>query len=219
MNNLIRLFLLAAMFTGFTAQGQQTREGRKEDNQLKKELNEKSLKMARKEAKQLAKEGWDVLPGALPLDKQLERAYMKQIEEDDNGYPRFIVSSGMSVAETQIGAKTEAENFAKVSIAGMIETLVKSEVDQQVANKQLSREEAVTVQKTVAASKAAVANRLGRVIVLTELIRDIGKDNVEYQVRVAFNQEEALRIMRDQVREDLSVEAEDLSKKLGDFDW
>ena len=101
----------------------------------------------------------------------------------------------------------------------MIETLGKSEVDQQVANKQLSREEAVTVQKTVAASKAAVANRLGRVIVLTELIRDIGKDNVEYQVRVAFNQEEALRIMRDQVREDLSVEAEDLSKKLGDFDW
>lgn len=219
MNNLIRLFLLAAMFTGFTAQSQQTREGRKQDNQLKKELNEKSLKMARKEAKQLSKEGWDVLPGALPLDKQLERAYMKQIEEDDNGYPRFIVSSGMSVAETQIGAKTEAENFAKVSIAGMIETLVKSEVDQQVANKQLSREEAVTVQKTIAASKTAVANRLGRVIVLTELIRDIGKDNVEYQVRVAFNQEEALRIMRDQVREDLSVEAEDLSKKLGDFDW
>lgn len=219
MNNLIRLFLMAAMLTGFSAHGQQTREGRKQDNQLKKELNDKTLKMARKEAKQLSKEGWDVLPGALPLDKQLERAFMKQIEEDDNGYPRFIVSSGMSVSETQVGAKIEAENFAKVSIAGMIETRVMSEVDQEVANKQLSREEAATVQKTVAASKSAVANRLGRVIVLTELIRDVGKNNVEYQVRVAFNQEEAMRIMRDQVREDLSTEAEDLSKKLGDFDW
>ena len=76
MNNLIRLFMLVSLFSGFTAQGQQTREGRKEDNQLKKELNEKSLKMARKEAKQLAKEGWDVLPGALPLDKQIGRAHV-----------------------------------------------------------------------------------------------------------------------------------------------
>jgi len=219
-NRLLSALVLAAMLVLNTSVGaQQTREGRKEDNKLKKELSEKATKIVRKEAKQLEKDGWDVLPGALPLEKQLERAYLKQLEEDENGYPRFIVASGMSVSETQIGAKIEAENFAKTSIAGQIETLVKSQVDQIVGNQQLTREEAVTVQQTISASKNAVANRLGRVLVLTELLRDTGKDAVEYQVRIAFNQEEALRIMKDAAKEDLRLKAEDLSNKLGEFDW
>jgi len=212
-------FLSLFIFLSASIEAQQTREGKKEDNRLKKELSEKATKTVRKEAKQLEKEGWDVLPGALPLEKQLERAYLKQLEEDENGYPRFIVASGMSVAETQIGAKIEAENFAKTSIAGQIETLVKSQVDQIVGNQQLTREEAVTVQQTISASKNAVANRLGRVIVLTELLRDTGKKAIEYQVRIAFNQEEALRIMKDTAKEELRLKAEDLSNKLGEFDW
>jgi len=50
-------------------------------------------------------------------------------------------------------------------------------------------------------------------------LRDTGKKAIEYQVRIAFNQEEALRIMKDTAKEELRLKAEDLSNKLGEFDW
>ncbi len=56
--------------------------------------------MARKEAKKKTKEGYFVAPGALPMDKQLEKAFVKQNMEDDQGYPKYIVASGNSVAGT-----------------------------------------------------------------------------------------------------------------------
>lgn len=48
-------------------------EERKEIAKLsKKALNEKATKEARKEAKKLKKQGWQIAPGALPLEKQLD---------------------------------------------------------------------------------------------------------------------------------------------------
>ena len=49
----------------------------KTDKEIKKDLSSKSIKLARKEAKKLKKQGWDVVPGSLPLDKLLEKSFMK----------------------------------------------------------------------------------------------------------------------------------------------
>ena len=72
---LLSLLLISA--TGISY-AQTTKEQRKERQELakasKKELNEKAGKAARKEAKRLSKEGWKTAPGALPLEKQLDKS-------------------------------------------------------------------------------------------------------------------------------------------------
>lgn len=74
----------------------------------KKELNEKASKAARKEAKKLEKEGWLSAPGALPIEKQLDKSYTMQYEYDYEGYPKFIMAEGMSTAGNYDAAKMQA---------------------------------------------------------------------------------------------------------------
>lgn len=76
---------------------------------LKKEIKKKAIREARKEAKKLKKEVYAVSV-ALPMEKQLETTWMKQYEQDENGYPLNIVSTRNSVAETQSAAKIQAGN-------------------------------------------------------------------------------------------------------------
>lgn len=84
-----------------TEQQKQRKEQRKFSE---KELNQKATKSARKEAKRLAKEGWTVAPGALPLDKQLDRTYLMQYQYSDVNTPVYIMGEGMSIAGNYDGA-------------------------------------------------------------------------------------------------------------------
>jgi len=56
-------------------------------------------------AKQAKKEGYYVAPGALPLGKQIEDSWLKQLEEDEHGYPKYFVATSNSVAESPTAAK------------------------------------------------------------------------------------------------------------------
>jgi len=179
-----------------------------------KDLKKKSIKMARKEAKKKTKEGYFVAPGALPMEKQLEKAFVKQNMEDDNGYPTYIVASGNSVAGTQTAAKIQATETAKLTLAGTISTNVAALIENNIANEQLTREEAATITKTVAASKNIIAQELGRVIPLVELYKNVGSDNVQCDVQIAYDSKTALDMAKNVIRKQLSGEAEELQKKL-----
>jgi|GEM_PF-3783076 len=65
----------------------------------KAELNEKATKAAKKEAKKLQKEGWVQAPGALPLEKQLDKSYLMQMEYDESMYPKYLMGEAMSIGE------------------------------------------------------------------------------------------------------------------------
>lgn len=83
-------------FCGFftTASAQLSKEQQKERKELKKssksELNERAGKIARKESRKYEKEGWMTVPGALPIEKQLDKAYMMQMEYDEDMYPKYL---------------------------------------------------------------------------------------------------------------------------------
>lgn len=179
-----------------------------------KDLKSRSIKMARKEAKKKKKEGYFVAPGALPLDKQLEKSFVKQIMEDENGYPTYIVASGNSVAGSQTAAKIQAMETAKLELAGTITTNVAALIENNIANEQFTREEAVTVTKIVAASKSIIAQELGRVIPLVEMYKEIGKENIQADVMIAYDSKSALDMAKKVIREQLANEAEELQKKL-----
>ncbi len=178
-----------------------------------KEMRSKAYSQARKEARQFSRQGWYVAPGALPMDKQIEKAWELQYKLDDEGYPLYIVSTGNSVAETQSAAKLQATELAKLELAGMVQTNVAALIENSIANNQLNNEEAASVTKTVAASKNVIAQEIGRVIFLFEIYRKIDK-NVESSVRVGYNNELAKEAAKTVIRKQLEEQTEILHEKL-----
>ncbi|MBC8488021.1 MAG: hypothetical protein H8D45_18480 [Bacteroidetes bacterium] len=190
---------------------------KKEKKDLKKELKAKADKQARKDAKKYKKDGYYVAPGALPMEKQLENAWLKQLETDEHDYPKYIVATGNSVGETQTAAKLQATETAKLELAGTITTDVAALIETNIANQQLNNEEATSVTKTVAAAKNIIAQELGRVIPLVEMYKKIGK-NVEANVRLAYDsktaKEAAKKVIRKQLEEETDLMHDKLDKLL-----
>ncbi len=178
------------------------------------------LKMAKKEAAEYEGNGWYVSPGDLPLEKQLEKTYTKQLEEDEFGYPKYIVASGNAVAQTQSAAKIQAQEIAKLEIASQMSSQVAATIDNQIANNQIDQRDAATLQKMVAASKSIIATKIGRTIDLVEMYKQDKKTkNIECQVRVGYSQELAkqatLNAMKEQLETEASISADKLDKILG----
>lgn len=182
--------------------------------QTKSELTAKATKAARKEAKNLAKEGWQVAPGALPLDKQLDKSYMMQYETDDNGYPKYLMGEAMSIGENYDAAKLQVLELAKQNLAGQIQTEVTALIENTVANKQLEPEEAASITKTVMASKNLISQSIGRVITVVEVYRTLKNKNKEVLVRIAYNSDMAKREILNALEKELEQEGEDLHDKL-----
>lgn len=183
------------------------------EKEMKKGLTSKSIKEARKEAKKLAKEGFHVARGAMPLDKQIEDAWMKQLQKDDLGLPKYMVESGNSVAESQTAAKIQATETAKLALAGAICTNIAALIENNIANQQLNNEEATSVTKTVAASKNLVAQELGRTLLLVEIYRSVGK-NTESNIRLAYDYKTAQEIAKKVIRQKLEDETKLMQDKL-----
>lgn len=185
----------------------------------KKQLDAKASKTARNEAKRLKKEGWKAAPGALPLDKQLDNSYLKQQEQDEIGYPKFLMGEAMSIGENYDAAKMQALELSKQNLAGQIQTEVTALIENTVANKQLAKEEAVSITESVLASKNLISQKIGKTIVVTELYRELPNKNKEVLVRVAYNMQMAKEAARQAVREDLEQKGlklhEQLDKALG----
>lgn len=180
----------------------------------KKQLDVKASKTARNEAKRLKKEGWKAAPGALPIEKQLDNSFLKQQEEDELGYPKFLMGEAMSIGENYDAAKMQALELSKQNLAGQIQTEVTALIESTVANKQLAKEEAVSITESVIASKNLISQKIGKTIVVTELYRELSNKNKEVLVRVAYNMQMAKEAARQAIREDLEQKGLDLHQQL-----
>lgn len=185
----------------------------KSDKALSKQLKSKATKRARDEAKTFKKQGYYVAQGALPMDLQLENAWKKQLQEDEDGYPKFIVATGNSVSESQTAAKLQATETAKLELAGTITTNVMAIIENNIATQQLSAEDAAAVTKTVGASKNIIAQELGRVVTLYEMYRKVG-NNIEANVRLAYDSKTAKDAAKKVIRKKLEEEAGLVQEKL-----
>jgi len=141
---------------------------------------------------------------------------MRQYETDETGYPLYIVASGNSVANSQSAAKLQATEIAKLELAGSISTQVAALIETSIANEQLDRKDAESVTKTVAAAKNIIAQEIGRVIPLFEVYKEVGRNNIEANVRVAYNSqlamESAKKVIKKKLEEETDVAHEKLEK-------
>ena len=210
----VGLLCLMAAPISVSAQAQNTKDLLKERKELvkasKAELNAKATKAAQKEAKKLKKEGWQTAPGALPLEKQLDKSYLMQMEYDESMYPKYL----MSIGENYDGAKMQAMELAKQNLAAQVQTEVSALIDNSVATQQLAMEEAVTVTKSIMASKSLIVQSIGRTITVVECFRTLKNKNKEVLVRIAYNGEMAKAAAKQAIRQSLENESSELHKKL-----
>ena len=183
------------------------------DRELTKAIKSKAVREARKEARRFKKDKFYIAPGALPLDKQLEQAWKYQYMMGENNFPLYIVATGNAVAESQTAAKLQANEVAKLELAGTISTNVAALIETNIANQQLNNADAASVTKVIAAAKNIIAQEIGRVLTMVEMYKKVGK-NVEANVRVAYNSEMAYEIGKKVIRQELEKQTDLLQDKL-----
>lgn len=209
------LFLLTGTTMSYAQLSKEQIKERKANVKLSKaELNEKASKAARKEAKNLQKQGWQSAAGALPVEKQLDKSYMMQMEYDDNLFPKYIMAEAMSIGENYDAAKMQASELAKQGLASQIQTEITALINNTVSNKQLEPEEAASVVQSISAAKNLISQSLGRTIPVVEIYRTLPNKNKEVLVRLAYSQDLAKAAAKKAVREDLEKQGENLHNKL-----
>ncbi len=177
----------------------------------------KAISAARKEAKKLKKEGYKVAAGALPMEKMLEKSWQLQLSTKENNPSEniYIWADQTAVGETQAAADMQALEFAKINLAGQLETQITSLVEASLANQQLNREEAATAQKVIQASKNLIATTLSNVQPVVKIYRDVPKTkNVECKILLFYNKEEVMASAKKTIRKKLAEETEILHDKL-----
>lgn len=220
-----KLKLLVCVFTLLCATAnsyaQSVGDIRKERSEIRKasksELNEKATKAARKEAKRLVKEGWIIAPGALPLEKQLDKSYLMQMEYDDDMYPKFLMAEAMSIGENYDAAKMQALELAKQNLAGQIQTEITTLIENSVANQQLAGEEASSLTQSILGAKNLISQSIGRTITVMECYRVKPNKNKEVLVRIAYNGAMAKAAAKRAVQDDLKSKSKDLQNKLDEI--
>lgn len=219
---LMRIFVaLLFIITTMTVSAQVSKEELKARKELRKQsktaLHEKATKEARKEAKKLKKQGWQTTPGTLPIEKQIDKAFLMQMEYDEDLFPKYLMAEGMSIGENYDGAKMQAIELAKQNLAGQIQTEVTALIENNVANNQLEAGEAATATKSIMAAKSLISQSLGRVLPVVELYRVVDKKhnkNKEVLVRLAYDSKKAKDAAKKAVRAGLAEEGEALQNKL-----
>lgn len=180
----------------------------------KSELNEKASKSAKKAAKTYVKEGWLVAPGHLPLEKQLDRSYMMQYEFDESGYPKYMMSEAMAIGQNYDAARIQAQELAKLSLAGQLQSEIVALVDNEVSNEQLSQEQAASVTETVMGAKNLISQKIGRVVTVVECYREKPGKNKEVRVMIAYNTAMAMEAAKNAVRDELKKKGDEIHEKL-----
>jgi hypothetical protein len=170
---------------------------------LQKELKDKAMREARKEAKKYEKAGWSVAPGSIPLAKVLENTWMKQVMSDDKGNVIYISGDGNAVGETKSAAELQAVELGKLQLAGLIQTNMSSLISANIGNAQLTTQEAASVTEIVQSAKNIIAMELGYVDPSFKLFRNIGNDKIEVQVRLMYDTRQSLEIAKKVVRQEL----------------
>lgn len=193
---------------------EQVKERKEVAKSSKSELTTKATKIARKEAKKFVKQGWQTAPGAVPIEKQLDKSYMMQYEYDEDLFPKYIMAEAMSIGENYDAAKMQATELAKQNLAGQIQTEVTALIENTVANKQLEADEAASIVQSVSAAKNLISQSIGRTIPVVEMYRTLPNKNKEVLVRLAYSDKLAKEAAKRAVREDLEKKGGDLHNKL-----
>jgi len=124
-----------------------------------------------------------------------------------------ILVEGRAVGETHTAAKMQANEVAKINLAGEIGTSVAGEIKTTIANQQLDAEEAESLTKSIATFRSKIGSRIGRTTTLFEADRKVGK-NSEVYITLGYSYNDAVKLAKDIIKEELEKEAKIQADKM-----
>ena len=184
------------------------------DKEAKQEIQRKAIKQARKEAARFKKEGYDVTPGSLPMEKQLEYTWIRLYQQDETGQPKFLSADGNAVAQTRTAAEMQALEAAKLNLAGQLETFIRAIIEANIANAQLNTEEAASVTEFLAGAKNVIATTLSGVNPVFKIYRNLPNKNVEVNLKILVDREQVTLQAKKAIREELKERLKGLQEKV-----
>ncbi len=180
------------------------RKDRKEQVKLsKKLLNEKASKDARKQAKELKKEGWTVGAGSLSLEKQIDRSMLRQMEQDAYGKSLYLIGEANSVGETIDAARFSAMEIAKVNLVQRMEQEIAGGIEDALANSQISADDAASAMKTVGSFRTIIQHKISGLEPLVSIYRSLINRNYESRVVLSYPRAEMIKAMKQSLRDEL----------------
>lgn len=222
MKKIISIVVMAIMFVA-GAQAQSAIDMNRQQNELngilRKTLNAKPTKEAKKEAKQLMKQGWSVPAGERSIEQQITESQLlgAEVMADENGAPtrRFIQHTAVTVAGTYNAAYATGRANAQAEIANMLATEIAAAMKGKLDNSQQNTITATSVDKYNQRIRSIVHESLTNSIPVLSMYRTLPNNNVEVQVRIAFDKKEVTARLKRNLQKELEVEGDELDGMLG----
>lgn len=211
------LMVAAVLMTSTAVQAQSAIELAKQQKELndinRKMLNQKPTKDAKKQAKELKKEGWLVPAGELSIEQQLTRSqlYGEELMADENGAPtkRFIMQTALQTSGSFNAGYAAARAAAQTEMASLLKTEIVSAFQQKLDNAQNSTISATTVDKFNQRTKGIVDQALTNAISCVKIYRRLPNNNFEVQVRLAFDKKELAARLKRNMQKELEQEGDE----------
>lgn len=190
----------------------------KELNKINMELlNGKPSKAAKKQAKELKKQGWTVNAGDKTIEGQITEIQLlgEELMADENGNPtkRFIIQNGQSLAGTYNAARAAAATNAQNELGRALMTQIAAAMETKLDNQQNSSISVTTVEKFHQRGKAVVDACLTNTRTPLTLYRTTAQNNYEVQVQMVFDKKELTARLKRQLQKELEQEGdEDLNE-------
>lgn len=222
MKKIISIVVMAIMFVA-GAQAQSAIDMNRQQNELngilRKTLNAKPTKEAKKEAKQFMKQGWSVPAGERSIEQQITESQLlgAEVMADENGAPtrRFIQHTAVTVAGTYNAAYATGRANAQAEIANMLATEIAAAMKGKLDNSQQNTITATSVDKYNQRIRSIVHESLTNSIPVLSMYRTLPNNNVEVQVRIAFDKKEVTARLKRNLQKELEVEGDELDGMIG----
>lgn len=209
----IAALLMSSMANLTNAKDKTTRQNENTIRQQKRELYKNPKALVKKEAQKLKKDGWKSMD--LPLEKMIEITWEREILTDENDYPKYIYVTTQATASSYSAAQMEAQNVAKVRIAGTLSSTVASLTNIALENSEISAQQAESMSSAVEKAKVLVSGKLGRLITSLNIYKE-GPEGYTVRNTVMYDMRQAIALMRDAVNKNLSESDRDnLGKVFG----
>lgn len=201
---------LALLFACSTIEAQST------NKQLKKDLKSKVEKDCRKTAKQLKKDGWKVMPGKLPLERQIQDSRYAELDKNKEGERLYFTGTHQATGGNYSAAKKIADDRARMELAESISMTLSELIKGKLSNTDYGEKDIEVIDEFVSANKNLVSVSLQGVYPVLEIYRE--KDGaVEVQVMVKTNAEKALKQAKRAYKDKLYQQSEELAKELDEL--
>lgn len=222
MKKIISIVVMAIMFVA-GAQAQSAIDMNRQQNELngilRKTLNAKPTKEAKKEAKQFMKQGWSVPAGERSIEQQITESQLlgAEVMADENGAPtrRFIQHTAVTVAGTYNAAYATGRANAQAEIANMLATEIAAAMKGKLDNSQQNTITATSVDKYNQRIRSIVHESLTNSIPVLSMYRTLPNNNVEVQVWIAFDKKEVTARLKRNLQKELEVEGDELDGMIG----